>query len=109
MLTAEQIRLRLERLSAQSGACDGCLELIAVLHAILPDLVALATQPAPQESQRSTKPEGWCYLCRSWFEDGLDHFESADHKRRHADPPWELCPNCTPEQPCDRARGLIGG
>ncbi len=71
MLMPDQIRLRLERLMEQGDACNGCLALIGVLHAVLPELVA---QPAPTQ-------------------------QAYDSRR---------CPDCTPEQPCDRVRQMMG-
>lgn len=41
MRTADQVRLQLER-CMEAGECPHCMQLIAVLHAVLPDLIALA-------------------------------------------------------------------
>lgn len=125
-LTADEIRLALNRasdeargencscLSTAEDAQNGVLAVIDVLLQVLPDIVAPAQKIAIDGSQdtgpgspqrESSRFQGWCYLCQAWFTNGLEHFNAQGHQTRHVE---RLCPDCTPEQPCDRVRELIG-
>lgn len=128
MLTPDQIRLRLERLTEQGDACAGCLALIAVLHAVLPELVA---PPAPLQRPESPFRDFYVAACRRCqveiraasqgaLEDGIaghvcqelkrvavtnqDLWEWSERVRHTARP----CPDCTPDAPCKRVRQLAG-
>lgn len=52
MLTPDQVQLRLAR-AASADQCDGCVMLWALLHEILPDLVASIRLLQQSESQES--------------------------------------------------------
>ena len=111
MLTADQIRLRLDRLVEQEdSACNGCFALIGVLHDVLPQLVAPAIQPERTESQFRDYHAAVCRRCgteiRATTREGLyDGSHVCIDQYSHA----RLCLDCTPDAPCDRARELIGG
>ena len=64
MRTPDQIRLQLERIVESGDACNGCLSLIALLRAVLPEVV----DPA------------WCAVCRMTITgDRMEHIESPVH------------------------------
>jgi hypothetical protein len=127
-LTPDQIRLRLEQANdrargnmATEGAPDVALEaVIDVLREVLPEIVAeLREKPAegsqdtPYRSQEreSRQFQGWCHLCRVVIPVGLSHYSTQSHMNRAAGEdgiPENACPDCTPEQPCERARALVG-
>ena len=82
MPTPDQIRLRLEQVRDEPSMLGSWRMLLALLDDVLPELVARPALPVSREDLRAAHDAVW---------DG------------------EPCPDCTPEQPCERVRELTGG
>ncbi len=78
MRTPNEIRRQLERCADVDGACRGCLQLIAVLHAVLPQIAEVLTERVRNGADQRT----------------------VYHPM--------MCPDCVDDKPCARADALEG-